>query len=661
MDGSTAYADSDPHSMMATLPFRVKAQYDYSSKELDDLNFFNGQVITVTDEEDADWYFGEYEDSTGNKQEGLFPKNFVKIFEPETPPRPSRLSRSKKDINTLGAGGEGRKSDNIEEDDAPSADVMTTSVPFENGRMLNDHVGEEQKQSVRVPWVEARPSASPTNTTTTPAPPITSKLVPHPTAEKPSIGSFRDRINAFNKPAAPPVAPIKPGGLGASGSGFVKKPFVAPPPSKNAYVAPPREPPPRKIYRREEDADDVTQASREDESDDLHAQPQAPGSTDDTEDPPQPTSLKDRIALLQKQQIEQAARHAETGQKKEKPKRPPKRYVEPHQVSTNQEDDAGDEILERMTSVETTGKQSLEVARSSTRSRKSREATPVGSPVAVLSRELHSDPNDADQSGVGDTEDGEELSTGRDDSDGKPPRKNSLPHLRQPQVHALEGNHSGEEGNGAEFEEDEEDNEEEIDPEVKRRMEIRERMAKMSGGMGMAGMFGPPGGMPPRTATKQASGSSEGKVPSNSISGQTESPQSRAPPVPIMPLPGLHRIQSPEQNDPQIEVGKEEAGLRRSIVQGRDPADMPNAEDIEAESLPPSRKSTERPAPPPVPQGNSSDIIRYSMKSMLNAIDRPILPPSQSKGLVAPVPSEHLVPPPSECKYCPSARKNIDD
>ncbi len=629
---------------MATPPFRVKAQYDYTSKESDDLNFPNGQIILVTDEEDADWYYGEYEDSEGYKQEGLFPKNFVKIFEPETPPRPSRISRSKKELDSSAGGDEGARGTNAGEAEAPSPEAVTTSAPSEARSVANEHM-EAQKQPVQPPKIEPRPAAPAANTTTKPAPPGSSKPAPPPTIEKPSSGSFRDRINAFNKPAAPPVAPNKPSGLGSSGSGFVKKPFVAPPPSKNAYVPPPREPPPQKAYRREEDPEIIARASYENENEDLPSQAQVASPTDESEDQPKPTSLKDRIALLQKQQMEQAARHAEAGQKKEKPKRPPRKHVEPHDHAPEQEEDVGGETLERMNSGETTGKRSIDIARSTTRSRKSREATPIGSPVAVPSRELLNDPNDADQSGVGDTEDGEELSTGRDDSDEKPPRKTSLPPSRQPQAPVGEAEVGDEEDN-AEEEDDEEDGGEEIDPEVKRRMEIRERMAKMSGGMGMAGMFGPPGGLPPRTTAKQASGSSERKASSNSTSGQTESPQSRAPPVPTMPASSLHKVRSPEENDSPPEVGKEEVGLPKSLVQGRDPADMRDVEDMKEEPVLPSRRSTERSAPPPIPQGNLSKNIRCSTCSMLIATDRPVPPPSQSRGPPPPIPSERPVAPP---------------
>jgi hypothetical protein len=39
-------------------------------------------------------------------------------------------------------------------------------------------------------------------------------------SSKPSSNSFKDRIAAFNKTAAAPIAPFKPGGL--NGSSFIK-------------------------------------------------------------------------------------------------------------------------------------------------------------------------------------------------------------------------------------------------------------------------------------------------------------------------------------------------------------------------------------------------------------------------------------------------------
>jgi len=574
-------------------PFQVKAVYEYSSPHDDDLSFPNGQLITVTDEEDADWYYGEYFDAAGGKQEGLFPRNFVKIYEPETPPRPSRPSRQKKEHE-------------------PSPAVKQEGL-FENQRTLAlppestpaDSAAKDVKQISKPPNQEpsegqtAKPPGNPPQ-----APASTKKSALPPVDDKPASGSFRDRINAFNKPAAPPVAP-KPGGPGSSGgTGFIKKPFVAPPPSKNAYVPPPREAPSQKIYRRDEDPEIVEQsASVEPAEQPFIAQPPTPA--EDEQDQPKPTSLKDRIALLQKQQIEQAARHAEGAQKKDKPKKPPKKRTESHEKTMNSavEDDGHD--LNRVTSTGTNDSHRHDQRDRDVTSEETSELNPsksvdlpsIGSPLTAATKGFQSDANDADQSGAGDSDEGEETSTGRDDSDEKP-RNIAPPGIQKDPQAPLKEPDVGDKEDDAD-EEEEEGEEEEIDPEVKRRMEIRERMAKMSGGMGMAGMFGPPGGMPGMAPKKQTSISSERKT----ASGESEAQTSRAPPVPIMPMPRMQRAYTPEEDTSQVEVHKEQSEPPTSIVQGRRPGNMPDVEDLDEQPIVPQRRSLERPAPPPVSQG----------------------------------------------------------
>lgn len=595
---------------MALPPFHVKALYDYSSTEKDDLKFTNGQIILVTDVEDADWYYGEYEGSAGDKQEGLFPKNFVKNFEPDMPPRPTRSGRSKKDNDAPALAKEEATTAAVEE---PGA--VPPPAPIQSGVMSEQAFEEPEPPVSQAAKIETFPTP-----TQKPAQPPAPKPAPPSTAEKPTSGSFRDRINAFNKSTAPPPAPNKPSNLGApGGSGFIKKAFVAPPPSKNAYVPPPREPPPQKMYRREEDPEIVAQASNDAENEVQITQPQVAVSADDGEDQPKPTSLKDRIALLQKQQMEQASRHAEASQKKEKPKRPAKKQVEPQETAADAEDDAEGGHIERMNSNEATGKRSIKASRDAissgtyqTKPPKSPEATPVASPTAIGSRDYMNDPNDADQSGVGDTEDGEELSTGRDDSDEKPRRNNSIPPQKPSQAPLREADVGDEEDN-ADEDDVEEEEDEDVDPEVKRRMEIRERMAKMSGGMGMAGMFGPPGGMAPKAPAKRGTASSERKLSANSVSAQADGGlSSRAPPVPIMPMPGLQKVQSLDQNGAQPEVTKEVADESKPVVQEQEAEDVPESEDLKEEHLPTPRRSVERPAPPPVPQGKRHALTYLS-------------------------------------------------
>lgn len=70
--------EGDEDEVEAFQPFQVRAIWDHISRHKDDLSFSNGQIITVTKEEDGNWYAGEYTDSKGVKRQGIFPRNRVK-------------------------------------------------------------------------------------------------------------------------------------------------------------------------------------------------------------------------------------------------------------------------------------------------------------------------------------------------------------------------------------------------------------------------------------------------------------------------------------------------------------------------------------------------------------------------------------------------------
>lgn len=558
---------------MVAPPFYVKAVYEYSSPHDDDLSFSHGQIITVTEADDVDWYYGEYTDSSGVIQEGIFPRNFVKMYEPETPPRPSRLSRSKKEL------------------EMPAGTDRTGGASLTEPSETSAEVTEEKSTKP----VEASPAVPPAVTANEAPTSVSTKPTTSSTPEtvgKATTGSFRDRINAFNKPAAPPVAPAKPSGLGVSGgTGFVKKPFVAPPPSKNAYIPPlPREPPP-KVYRREEDL--VAEDQGGDNSEAPNQAP-LPTSTQEEEDRPKPTSLKDRIALLQRQQMEQAARHTEAAQKKEKPKRPSKKRTASSERSAGLGGGPEGEPLERLTSEEYHHPESQ--SRSFGRSSESAEVTPIASPTDT-SRQFFNDNNEAGSSNATITEDPDKLLTSKDGIDEQSRAKDSAPPDQHAEAHGQASNVKHDE------DEVEEDEPEEVDPEVRRRMEIRERMAKMSGGMGMAGMFGPPGGMPPIPAKRQASTISEKRKSGNERSGTGDSATSQISTMPMMPMPGLTKVRSPEEQNQESQITKdEEADDQRADLEGPSPTGFP--EDKKDERITSPRRSTDRGPPPPVPQGN---------------------------------------------------------
>lgn len=574
---------------MSSAPFKVRALFEYSSTHDDDLQFGIGQLITVTDVDDDDWYGGEYVDDSGTKHQGIFPRNFVEKYEPTAPPRPTRNRTKRDSVAELAA----------TEPVSPPPPFETPSAYSEEPGSYIDEVVEleasppavqpSQPKSVEPPAVPQQlapvppppaprvPIATPSSIAALARPASYSKSIPPPTtSEKPASGSvsstFRDRIAAFNKQAAPPLAPFKPVGLGSSGSDFIKKPFVAPPPSRNAYVPPPREVPTTKIYRRDEDpeikeiqADNLELAEKAG----LIPSPLTEGGGDDL---PKPTTLKERIALLQKQQLEVAQRHAEAVAKKEKPKKSPKK----RSGSIDQPDDAPESELPAALADldEAGGKTSVDEHRPPAPLPPRRKSSKGAHPEAVH------DGNEADMSGAGDTTEGQDDIAEKDDSDVPRPAPLETP-IRQDDEEdpgEQEGskrdddNDNEEEDEEEEGEEEEEAEEDDVDPEIRRREELRARMAKISG-MGMPGMFGL---VPMPTAAATAPQPRKTKRPTlpqvepGDKAEQLPLPASRAPPVPtMMAFPGMSQ---PKQQRPLDETLPREP---RDPVETRPPPPPP--------------------------------------------------------------------------------------
>lgn len=597
--------------------FKVKALYEYTSPHEDDLAFPAGQIITVTEEEDAEWYAGEYVDDAGTKHEGIFPRNFVEKYEPTAPPRPVR-TRTKNNQDTAATAEAGAASaaaalpppspalpPPVQEDKpepqakpvpapviAPPPTQTASSAPPTPAAVPEAPAPKFAPAPAPAPAPAAapvppapQPADSPSlRSAAPPKPPVASASKPSagpppPVAEKPMVGSFRDRIAAFNKPAAPPVAPFKPGGFGSNSSAFVKKPFVPPPPSRNAYVPPPQQAPTARVYRRDEDPE-----VKEQEAETLENAGRAglvPGASaegEGEEDQPKPLSLKERLALLQKQQLETATRHADAVAKKDKPKRPPKKRMDSQDVTEEGEPAAPQPPpLERRDTEEVAGKRSLDES----------SAHPPRLPHPPRRKSSKGieprDGNEADMSGAGDTTEDQEELTEREDSDERP-------------KHVASAAKQDDEDLAEEEDVDEEDEEDDVDPEVRRKEELRARMAKMSGGMGLPGMpgismFGAPMSAPKRkkTADKRADEPEE-----------PVSPITRAPPVPamMMALPGMSRpSQEPKHIESDGEEEEDEQETRVATPHQETAPSFPSREPAPAPPLPPAG----RPAPPPVP------------------------------------------------------------
>ncbi|CAM1503082.1 Fc.00g078580.m01.CDS01 [Cosmosporella sp. VM-42] len=620
---------------MAT-PFRVKALYEYTSPHEDDLKFGTGQVITVTDVEDADWYNGEYVDDAGVKQEGIFPRNFVEKFEPTAPPRPTR-TRTKKEPEAAHEAIAPPPPPPAQQEPAPvpepEPEIEEADEPIHRGGPSETgapaapepeplKAPEAAPAPVRTPAATPAATKAPEPHVTAPAPapapaprqaPKPKPAGPPPVSDKPASSSFKDRIAAFNKPAAPPIAPFKPSGLSGTGSGFIKKPFVAPPPSRHAFVPPPQQAPTAKVYRRDEDPEikerEVEAQGQAERAGLAPAESQEGGE----EDQPKPTSLKERIALLQRQQ--QAQRHADAATKKEKPKRPAKKresighadaLVEPEETSP-----PPPQPLERRSTQDTETRTSIDEPRPARAPPAPRRKSSKGPPVEHVM-----DGNEADMSGAGDTTEGNDDVTERDDSDAVSRRASRVPTLPV-QTPMTEEPQKKEDSDNDEEEEEEEEEDEDVDPEVKRKEELRARMAKMSGGMGFHGMFGGPA--PPGAPPKKKKSSKSEQAPIDEDEDEVASPSTRAaPPIPtMMALPGMggprksEEVARPEQESTptarappplpsrQADEEDEEDDEDEEGMLTPAPTNVPAVPPRDAG--PPPAVPGNRPAPPPVP------------------------------------------------------------
>jgi hypothetical protein len=277
------------------------------------------------------------------------------------------------------------------------------------------------------------------------------------------------------------------------------------------------------VYRREEDPE-IAERRAQDQENAERSGLVASASADQDEDVPQTVSLKERVALLQKRQAEQAARHDVSA--KEKPKRPPKKRIESHEQADTTEERNDVQAVEPVPreSFESTGEPS-ETARPPKVPKPSEHAP---------RRNIVSDGNDADQSAAGETtEDAEGTSGSAGDED-------ETPEAHPAQVAAVSQRH------GDEVEEEStEEEEEELDEEARHQMALRERMAKLSGGMGMGAMFGPPGGMP---MMGMAGGPKKKKAPEPKAVEEEPTPMARAPRIPGIAMPGLNRTMSMESS-----------------------------------------------------------------------------------------------------------------
>ncbi|EPQ61831.1 Bgt-2925 [Blumeria graminis f. sp. tritici] len=461
---------------MAYRPLKVKAIYEYTSQHEDDLHFSCGQVIIITGEEDDEWYSGEYIDESGIQHKGIFPKNFVENHEPVAPPRPNRIIHVNETQSTAEPASQPIPSS--AENSSPTVEPLP--IPTEKTCVIRDPTSQPLTTDFSASLSKSYPGKS----SQSQSPPQNTKLhsitsAPSQPSEKPVSNTLKDRIAAFNK-AATPVIPFKQPGLSSrSANNFIKKPFVAPPPSKNAFVPLPKDQPIQRVYRRVEEKELSTKMSENKENSDRPLL--ATGEDLIEEEPPKQTSLKERIALLQKQQLEQASRHSDLNYKKDKSKRNNKKYAD---TSANIDHEDGNETLnERDKDCDASRKISIELEKedSSNLSRQKLVGTdpetcgpnytkPMKDAIEVISSlNEETRENEGKNTKL-------ELQTGILDED-----SSSISQCEyEPQQKNIIQSTSISDDNDNDDDNHDDDDDTEVDPEIKRKEELRARIAKMT-------------------------------------------------------------------------------------------------------------------------------------------------------------------------------------
>lgn len=254
-------------------PFKVRAIFDYQSDFDDDLPFTVGLIITVTDIEDDEWYSGSF-----NGKTGIFPKNFVQSIageDDEQKPGPIELSAPFSKPNS-----------------EPQEQIAQATASDKN-------VGST-KSSKSTESTENNEPASP-DVATIPAA-ISAELPQKPSVVPKSALSEHTKESKADIPRVP-----MPGGPPPKDPYNIKNQFVAT--GKSSYVPPikPRDDSTVKHVRndppRNVDIVHSTDPQQEEESNEPKM------------------SLKERIALLQKQQAEQAEREVAAQRKQEERKK----------------------------------------------------------------------------------------------------------------------------------------------------------------------------------------------------------------------------------------------------------------------------------------------------------------------------------------------------
>lgn len=250
-----------------TVPFKAVAQFPYESEYDDDLNFCKDQVITITSIEDDEWYYGEYNDSTGELKEGIFPRSFVIAKSVET-----AISSQIPAVATT--------------------EVRTSITEAEVEEGENDEFEDAEEHITEIANILAVQEIK--------------KIAAQAIDTAVETGNFKNKLSIFSQEQSDHVPVPSVSEFMNPDTGIVKKTIVAEP--LNFYV-------PQTIQSEQKRKEQEPNVPLPEQVDVANAE--SPNSNDaDIEKNVPNMSLKDRIALLQEQQRLQTERQAEALQKK---------------------------------------------------------------------------------------------------------------------------------------------------------------------------------------------------------------------------------------------------------------------------------------------------------------------------------------------------------
>lgn len=471
--------------MMSSPHFKVKALYDYSSEYDDDLNFLEGTIITVTNVEDAEWYSGTYTNpSTGETLSGIFPQNFVELYEEPTD-QLKEEPEAKVSEEPVTEGQEVLKMDISKHPEEPSI------VP----QLISENTADKeikQKSAIIEPGAESESAAG-----------FQRKHSNASDCEKAGSTSAIHKNALFNKIAAfnsPEAAPILPSINALDEKPNKRRSFVGVP---SSYVPPSFGP--KKTNTFDSISSNEYKSTGEDEP---ARESRASFDQEEAEKEAQPKlSLKERIALLQKRQKEEAEREAAMVRKKAEKKKLKKNHVE-----------AVNSTLSRTSTCSEKGVDSTQ-----NEDLVNQDRTPDQNTITELKdHDNHGDKSKNDYHVNG------ELTT-----------EASAGHSVEENDEDMEYENTLKEKETEDEKEQDDDNEEdddEEDEEEMRKRELRERMAKLSGGAGMFGMMGmsPFGNALPKHKKKSKSANEKTLKAQEEDDDFADMPKA----IPILPMPG---------------------------------------------------------------------------------------------------------------------------